>query len=83
LAVVLYAYVVGPGNVNGWIASSIRRTMLFPELEAYWLMATWAVIAVSEFRRVGRGENPPEHNSPDAVAVGATREQLSGSVSVL
>ncbi len=83
LVVVLYAYVVGPGDVHGWIASSIRRTMLFPELGAYWLMATWAVIAVSEFRRVGESEPTPESNSPDAAAVGSTSEQLSGSVAVL
>lgn len=46
--IVIYVYTVGPGNVHDWLHASIQRTMLFPVLEAYWLMATWAMVAFSE-----------------------------------
>jgi hypothetical protein len=46
LAVVVVAYVVGPGSAPGWIHSSILRTTIFPCLEAWWIMTTWAVLAV-------------------------------------
>jgi hypothetical protein len=49
ILVVLFAYVVGPGSVEEWINTSISRIMTFAQLEAYWIMAIWAIIAVSEF----------------------------------
>ncbi len=83
LGIILGAYVVGPGDVQGWLHSSIRRTMFFPELEAYWLMATWAVIAVSELRIVRAGGPAPGIRSPDPVADRSTAEPLSGSGALL
>lgn len=70
--VVLFAYVVGSGNIHVWLERSVGRVMTFGQLEAYWIMATWAVIAVSEFRFVGASEPTLEIEFPDT-AVGSGR----------
>ncbi len=55
LAVVIGAYVFGPGDVFGWLGTSADRTMTFPLLGLWWLVATWVLLAVAE---VGREEGP-------------------------
>jgi hypothetical protein len=55
--VVLSAYVVGPGNIEAWIRTSLSRVMTFEQLQAYWIMVIWAIIAVSEFRIVRRSND--------------------------
>lgn len=45
--VVAVAYVVGPGNVEFWLATSVHRTTMFPALAAWWVTATWAVCGVA------------------------------------
>jgi hypothetical protein len=55
--VVLSAYVVGPGNIEAWIRTSLSRVMTFEQLQAYWIMVIWAIIAVSEFRIIGRSND--------------------------
>lgn len=69
--VVLFAYVVGPGNVEEWISTSISRIMTFAQLEAYWIMATWAIIAVSEFLYIGEGDLARE-STPEVSSLVAT-----------
>jgi hypothetical protein len=52
LIVVMTAYVVGPGNIAAWLNVTIFRITIFPTLLLWWLMATWAIIGVSEVRWV-------------------------------
>jgi hypothetical protein len=68
VVIVLYAYVTGPGIIHTWVDTSIQRTMIFPELEAWWLMAIWAVVALSELR-VTAGTGPTERAEPSNVEV--------------
>jgi hypothetical protein len=37
------AYVVGPGNVELWLATSVDRTTIFVALLGWWILALWAV----------------------------------------
>ena len=37
------AYVVGPGNVELWLATSVDRTTIFVALLAWWIVALWAL----------------------------------------
>ncbi len=39
------AYVVGPGDIELWLATSINRTTIFIALLAWWIVAAWAVTA--------------------------------------
>jgi hypothetical protein len=72
LVVVVVAYVDGPGSAPGWIHSSILRTTMFPCLEAWWIMATWAVIAVHGARSSdGAGLSP--HVADDAPSEASER----------
>jgi hypothetical protein len=50
LAVTTTAYVTGPGPIQVWLAASVQRTMLFPLLAAWWIVAAWVVIATGEIR---------------------------------
>ena len=68
VVIVVYAYVTGPGSIHTWVNTSIQRTMMFPELEAWWIMATWAVVALSELR-MRSGTEPTEMVEPSNVAV--------------
>ena len=68
VVIVLYAYVTGPGIIHTWVDTSIQRTMIFPELEAWWLMAICAVVALSELR-VTAGTGPTERAEPSNVEV--------------
>jgi hypothetical protein len=37
------AYVVGPGNLDLWLATSVNRTTIFLALLAWWSVAVWAM----------------------------------------
>jgi hypothetical protein len=37
------AYVVGPGDLALWLATSVNRTTIFPALLAWWIVAVWAM----------------------------------------
>jgi hypothetical protein len=56
LGVVVGAYVFGPGDINGWLRTSIARTTVFPALASSWIIATWFLIAVSRWRP----QSPPQ-----------------------
>jgi len=64
LAIVTAAYVVGPGDIATWVRHSIDRTTMFPVLEAWWLTATWGIIAVSEIRLVRGHDSSDREWSP-------------------
>ena len=69
--IVLAAYTLGPGYIHHWLGLSINRTTTFPTLEAYWIMATWALIAVSELCSVSSTDPDPAHETREAELVGA------------
>jgi hypothetical protein len=37
------AYVVGPGNLELWLATSVNRTTIFLALLSWWSVAVWAM----------------------------------------
>jgi hypothetical protein len=68
VAIVVFAYMVGPGNVHDWLHASIRRTMMFAVLGSYWIMANWAMIAVGEMCLVSPTEPLRELSLPEPVS---------------
>jgi hypothetical protein len=39
------AYVVGPGDIELWLATSVDRTTIFVALLGWWIVAAWALCA--------------------------------------
>lgn len=72
LCLILGAYVTGPGNALRWVQVSVARTTLFAALEAWWIMTTWAIVAVSAVPPVGEPAGVSlRAPSPSAVLVDA------------
>jgi len=46
--ILLATYVTGTLNIQLWLLTSINRTVFFPELAVWWIVATWAVVAVGQ-----------------------------------
>jgi hypothetical protein len=67
LAIIFGAYMVGPGHVVGWVKVTIKRTTTFPLLEAWWIAATWTVLAVCG----ERSASDPDELAPGPVATEA------------
>jgi hypothetical protein len=59
LVFVMYAYTTGPDDIHGWLHSSIRRTTFFPELTGWWIVTTWAVLAVADVWPAPVAPSPP------------------------
>jgi hypothetical protein len=55
---VVGAYVFGPGDLSGWLRTSINRTTIFPALASWWIIATWFLIAVATLQPVLQSELP-------------------------
>jgi hypothetical protein len=70
LCLILGAYVTGPGNALSWVQVSVARTTLFAALEAWWIMTTWAIVAVSAVSPVDDAV-PRTPTTPTEVLVGA------------
>ncbi|MHB1777225.1 MAG: hypothetical protein ACYCU7_14720 [Acidimicrobiales bacterium] len=63
-AAVVAAYAAGGGNVEFWLATSVHRTTFFPALAGWWIVGTWAVVALA---------------SAGADAPGAARQRLDAA----
>src|ERR1039458_1940675 len=60
LSLIFGAYVIGPGVASRWVQVSVARTTLFPALDAWWIMTTWAVIAAYNIRWAENDKPAPE-----------------------
>ena len=69
-AIVTAVYVTGPGSIQPWLSSSIDRTTLFPRLAAWWILASWVVIATATATAAAAssatGTPPPPVGSSDS-----------------
>ena len=52
LTVAAVAYVTGPGAVEPWLLTSVQRITLFPLLAAWWIVASWVVVAAGQVPNV-------------------------------
>jgi hypothetical protein len=45
-ALLLGAYVTGPGDVTLWLLTSVDRTTIYPALAAWWILSFWLLVGV-------------------------------------
>ena len=64
ILIVAAAYVTGGGNVEFWLATSVHRTTFFPALVAWWIVGTWAVVAVGGNDVLDGGPQGVLHHHP-------------------
>jgi hypothetical protein len=59
LGAVAGALVTGQGAIGPWILSTVHRITEFPALAAWWIVATWGVVAVAAVAARDRGAEEP------------------------
>lgn len=71
LGILFGTYVFGSLEIHYWLASSLNRTMIFPQLLLYTDIALWAIVALlperASWRRSVRGESEDQTVLPDPV----------------
>lgn len=74
-AAVVVAYATGGGNVEFWLATSVHRTTFFPALAGWWIVGTWAVVAVTCAADAG-GRQVAGDGDGDCAGGGAAGQRL-------
>jgi hypothetical protein len=74
LLAVSVAYVTGTVAIQTWLVGTVDRVTDFPALAAWWIVATWAVVATSALSPVvaNAADTPAAANADDSPAVATT-----------